>query len=223
MQDIDEVIDAHVMQNTPSLISIGKRCMEQGYTFTWPAGELPVLQGPGGKEIVLDVLNNVPHLPASRCNFSPPSTDPSPDIPAVPAPLHFPRMFPPEASTDGPAASDHPDPDPPGSGPNEDAVELEGHGPLRSAEDWKADALTLRHMMTHLPKNPFCSHCQRAKMENIRLFRKKGVAGHGAEDFGGLVTADTMVLRGLRDRGINGEADLSSFTTLPRHARHESL
>ena len=77
MQDIDEVIDAHVVQNTPSLISIGKRCMEQGYTFTWPAGELPVLQGPGSKEIVLDVLNNVPYLPASRCNFSPPSTDPS--------------------------------------------------------------------------------------------------------------------------------------------------
>ena len=66
MQDIDEMVDAHVMQNTPSLISIGKRC----YTFTWPAGELPVLQGPGGKEIVLDVLHNVPYLPASRCNFS---------------------------------------------------------------------------------------------------------------------------------------------------------
>ena len=55
MQDIDEVIDAHVMQNTPSLISIGKRCMEQGYTFTWPAGELPVLQGPNGKDRVATV------------------------------------------------------------------------------------------------------------------------------------------------------------------------
>ena len=69
-------------------------------------------------------------------------------------------------------------------------------------------------MMTHLPKNPFCSHCQRAKMENVRLFRKKGAAGHGAEDFGDLVTADTMVLRGLRDRGINGEADAIVFYDL---------
>ena len=103
MQDIDEMIDAHVMQNTPSLISIGKRCMEQGYTFTWPAGELPVLQGPGGKEIVLDVLNNVPYLPASRCNFSPPSVGPSPDIPAVPAPSALPGDEPP-GSADGPAA-----------------------------------------------------------------------------------------------------------------------
>ena len=177
MQDIDEVVDAHVMQNTPSLISIGKRCVEQGYTFTWPAGELPVLQGPGGEEIVLDVLNNVPYLPASRCNFSPPSIDPPPDIPAVPAPSALPRdtIFRAPADGDKPVAHEprdsgirpaHPDPE-----PDEGIVEPEGHGPLRSAEDWKADALTLRHMMTHLPKNPFC---QRAKMENVRLYRKKG-------------------------------------------------
>ena len=93
-------------------------------------------------------------------------------------------------------------PDPPDPDPDGDVAELEGHGPLRSAED--------RHMM----KNPFCSHCQRAKMENVRLFRKKGAAGHGAEDFGDLVTADTMVLRGLRDRGINGEADALVFYDL---------
>ena len=86
MQDIDEVVDAHVLQTAPSLISIGKRCVEQGYTFIWPAGDLPVLREPGGKEIVLDFLDNVPYLPMSRCNSSPPSDDPSPDIPAVPAP-----------------------------------------------------------------------------------------------------------------------------------------
>ena len=51
-------------------------------------------------------------------------------------------------------------------------------------------------------------------MENVRLFRRKGAAGHGAEDFGDLVTADTMVLRGLRDRGINGEADAIVFYDL---------
>ena len=187
MQDIDEVIDAHVMQNTPSLISIGKRCMEQGYTFTWPAGELPVLQGPNGKEIVLDVLNNVPYLPASRCNFSSPVTNQYPDIPAVPAPSALSGDVIKEGTEDLPSAPEghpgSPDLDPPASDPIEETIELEGHGPLRSAEDWKADALTLRHMMTHLPKNPFCSHCQRAKMENVRLFRKRGAAGHGAEDF----------------------------------------
>ena len=164
------------------------------------------------------MLNNVPYLPASRCNFSSPVTDLHPDIPAVPAPSAFSGDIIPEASNDMPAVSEghpgSPDPDPPASDPNEDTVELEGHCPLRSAEDWRADALTLRHMMTHLPKNPFCSHCQRAKMENVRLFRKKGAAGHGAEDFGDLVTADTMVLQGLRDRGINGEADAIVFYDL---------
>ena len=50
--------------------------------------------------------------------------------------------------------------------------------------------------MTHLPKNLFCSHW------------------HGAENFGDLVTADTVVLRGLRDRGISGEADAIVFHDL---------
>ena len=119
MQDIDEVIDAHVMQNTPSLISIGKRCMEQGYTFTWPAGELPVLQGPNGKEIVLDVLNNVPYLPASRCNFSSPATNQYPDIPAVPAPSALSGDVIKEGTEDLPSAPEghpgSPDLDPPAS------------------------------------------------------------------------------------------------------------
>ena len=167
---------------------------------------------------MLDVLNNVPYLPASRCNFSSPVTNQYPDIPAVPAPSALSGDVIKEGTEDMPSVPEghpgSPDIDPPASDPIEETVELEGHGPLRSAEDWKADALTLRHMMTHLPKNPFCSHCQRAKMENVRLFRKRGAAGHGAEDFGDLVTADTMVLRGLRDRGINGEADAIVFYDL---------
>ena len=30
--------------------------------------------------------------------------------------------------------------------------------------DLKAEAKSLKHLMTHMPKNPHCSSCQRAKM-----------------------------------------------------------
>ena len=32
---ITELIEAYVLENTPSLLSLGKRCMEHGYRFTW--------------------------------------------------------------------------------------------------------------------------------------------------------------------------------------------
>ena len=85
---------------------------------------------------------------------------------------------------------------------------------LRTEAEWRADAKTLRHMLTHLPKNPYCPHCQRAKMENVKLRRKGGAAAHDVANFGDLATADTMVLRGLKDRGFHGEADAIVFYDL---------
>ena len=69
-------------------------------------------------------------------------------------------------------------------------------------------------MLTHLPKNPYCPHCQRAKMENVKLRRKGGAAAHDVVSFGDRTTADTMVLRGLKDRGFHGEADSIVFYDL---------
>ena len=54
----------------------------------------------------------------------------------------------------------------PGEGDNGDIVEINFLSGLRAEAEWRADAKTLRHMLTHLPKNPHCPHCQRAKMEN---------------------------------------------------------
>ncbi|CAL1137578.1 unnamed protein product [Cladocopium goreaui] len=41
---------AHVLEDTPSVLSLGKRCMEQGYTFVWPSGREPyMINSEGGK------------------------------------------------------------------------------------------------------------------------------------------------------------------------------
>ena len=51
-------------------------------------------------------------------------------------------------------------------------------------------------------------------MENVKLRRKGGAAAHDVVSFGDLTTADTMVLRGLKDRGFHGEADAIVFYDL---------
>ena len=86
--------------------------------------------------------------------------------------------------------------------------------PKPPARDLKAEAKSIRHLMTHLPKNPYCDACQRAKMENVKSFRQDSPRDKGFEKFGEHVTVDTMVLHGLGNRGNNGEADAVVFYDL---------
>ena len=38
-----ETANVHVLDDTPSVISMGKRCMDHGYSFVWPSGKDPYL------------------------------------------------------------------------------------------------------------------------------------------------------------------------------------
>ena len=51
-------------------------------------------------------------------------------------------------------------------------------------------------------------------MENVRLHRRGGADAHECTKFGDIVTVDTMVLHGLKDRGVNGETDAVVFYDL---------
>ena len=87
-----------------------------------------------------------------------------------------------------------------GEGDDGEIVEINFLSGLRTEAEWRADAKTLRHM--------------RAKMENVKLRRKGGAAAHDVANFGDLATADTMVLRGLKDRVFHVEADAIVFYDL---------
>ena len=323
--DLDKVIEAHVLESTPSIISVGKRCMDMGYSFEWKAGCKPTLACPSGRMVTLDVINNVPYLPPGNCQFVSPVGDEAEVIPAMPAPgvafgrtdeakattpepevpvrsqltdswrtersghvvriQRVPRRasfvptdddcpvrvnqldnyrrsvirrdgvthevlvdalwelsekeqhavasdvpwtgetwfrvkcdsvaLPGAAGEGGEAGGSHvPRLPGPGEGDEGEVVEINFLSGLRTEAEWRADAKTLRHMLTHLPKNPYCPQCQRAKMENVKVRRKGGAEAHDVKEFGDLVTADTMVLRGLKDRGFHGEADAVVFYDL---------
>ena len=60
---IDKTIEAVVLDQCPNILSLGHRCMIEGYSFRWDAGQNPVLIKPDGREIVLELEWLVPVLP----------------------------------------------------------------------------------------------------------------------------------------------------------------
>ena len=51
---------AIVMDNSPCVLSLGKRCMQEGFSFVWNAGAKPVLVAPDGRRHTLELQNLVP-------------------------------------------------------------------------------------------------------------------------------------------------------------------
>ena len=52
-ESFKEPINAYVLDDTPSVLSIGKRCMNHNYGFVWPPGREPFMIDPEGKRIIL--------------------------------------------------------------------------------------------------------------------------------------------------------------------------
>ena len=69
------------------------------------------------------------------------------------------------------------------------------------------EAKSLTHLCTHLPKNPYCTSCMRAKV-NQKQKRRRGHKKHtiDAKKFGDSVTGDHLISSGVESNGIDGEA-----------------
>ena len=235
---ITELIEAYVLENTPSLLSLGKRCMEHGYCFTWEPFQIPRLFDPKGREIKLELINNIPYLLPTETQIVSANTGHHKFYSAFPAPIvvhekvvaagsddendliaEFPSL-----AQDGddpvdigePASSSHV---PVAKAKAKAKVKAKAKAapkaepshPPAVERDLRAEAKSLKHLMTHLPKNPYCDACQRAKMVNVKSFRGDGIEGYDFTKFGEHITLDTMVLHGLTNRGINGETDAIVF------------
>ena len=57
-------VTPYVLPDTPSVLSIGQRCKDEGFDFVWRANSRPYLRSPEGKEVFMDVKDNVPYLKA---------------------------------------------------------------------------------------------------------------------------------------------------------------
>ena len=62
---------AHVLEDTPSVLSLGKRCMEQGYTFVWPSGREPYMINSEGDKIKMEVHDLIPYVYLGAKDYRP--------------------------------------------------------------------------------------------------------------------------------------------------------
>jgi hypothetical protein len=51
-----------VLEDSPAVLSIGKRVMRYGYSFVWKAGKRPYLITPSKEKIYLEVDGDIPYL-----------------------------------------------------------------------------------------------------------------------------------------------------------------
>ncbi len=62
--ELAQLVHPYLLHDTPPVLSIGKRCMEQGFTFHWDPGRNPVMTNPEGMIVELEVEKNIPYLRA---------------------------------------------------------------------------------------------------------------------------------------------------------------
>ena len=78
---------------------------------------------------------------------------------------------------------------------------------IASRRDLKAEAMSLRHLMTHEPKNKWCPICRRAKMMRKPAHRRRTVRKLVAK-FGHRMTADHLYATSGRTAGVTGDKDI---------------
>ena len=59
---IKETAKVQVLDDTPSVFSMGKRCMNEGYTFVWPPGQTPFMIDKNGMRINMVVRDLIPYI-----------------------------------------------------------------------------------------------------------------------------------------------------------------
>ena len=71
--------------------------------------------------------------------------------------------------------------------------------------DRKEEALSVQHRMTHLPKNLWCSECQRANMQQPPARRGAKSDEVVPDHFGQVITVDHVVAHGEKPMGRAGD------------------
>ena len=69
----------------------------------------------------------------------------------------------------------------------------------------KAEAKSKRHMLTHIPKNPYCEVCNKAEMYKPPAYAKGGSSMVEAKKFGDHVTGDYLIAKSELEIGIDND------------------
>ena len=206
---LDKDIIPYVLNNSPSVLSVPKRVMEDNYDFIWLRGQSPFLVKPDGHSnvnvsgdvISLSTENGIPYV----------------DEPAVPTLVTkgtctMPLSIGGSSGSGGANPATPPQevqtpPDPEGT----PVTETDANGEVQH-EGTTANAA--EHLLTHHPKLDSCETCrrtkvnkkQRRKKENRKAREENGKLPPPAK-FGEAVTMDHLVSRSDMSKGVGGETN----------------
>ena len=207
----------HVLESTPPVLSVGKRCMDMGYSFVWLQGKNPYFMCPDGKIVELRVRDNIPYLMGGSDDCQPKDADTTQSIPFAVGPLDVPEVVDEVDPLSEPAAAEVDTDD---SAWESEEVD-DAPDPKR---DLKAEAKSIEHLLDHKVKNPHCDSCNRSTMKN-----KKSMKGAFKDDptvWGELVTGDHLDSKRRSMIGFSGKKRLLlslmfslDFATFTRHCR----
>ena len=254
---IDKEVHPYVLPDTPAVISVGMRCIQDGWDFVWRSFSHPYFKKKDGTKIKLEVKDFVPYLPSRdgqvpaavgipfswdsaagngkpiispvrRSRMSAVGAESDDEVEEVEEPYEasiadddeipgqaiddLEEFFPGELAP-GPPAAMTPDVVE-GSEDEAEAPEEPVDGRLQLPEPKAIDrgeaalreeARTLRHMMTHTPKNPFCETCKCAKMYKPTKRSKGESLTVESNKFGDHITGDHLVTRDANEQSIDGD------------------
>ena len=226
---LGRTIDPYLVQSSPPVISVGMRCIDDKFDFIWRGskGENPYMVKPNGERIELIVKDYVPYLANNSNTISTASVRCRPTV-ATPASEEAQQSPEPDGEIEivGDEPVDMPQPPPETEMPEDDEAsrkvgpptEAKSKGSSSSVHDEGSDfqrslgekalrdeATSIQHMLTHIPKNPYCDICQRAKMFKPPSYAVGGSTKVEAEKFGDHITADFIITRDEEEVGIDDE------------------
>ena len=192
---LKEPMNPYVLDDSPCAMSIGMKCLEQGYDFVWPKGSKPFFIRPDGKTVFFKIASRVPFVDSEcKAEVHDGTQNLVEALEAFQSPSH--------AIAASKVAAKEPEVElDPGDGESDD----EGEGPKKTEENLRAEAMSPSHLLTHRPKNPYCETCKRAKMLKPQARRKGGSRFVEAEAFGDHIVADHVQIVERLEQGINGE------------------
>ena len=240
---LGKVVDPYLVESTPAVLSVGMRCVDDGYDFVWRGSKKqdPYFLKPNGERIYLKVNDYVPYLTneGSKIGVSAPAfkgaiVKPRDAVPSV------------DKSDEVLEAAEKIEEgmyEPSAAGQTPDIEELQGDEPLergyveapREGESFepsfeksvgssssvldvdvkakrdlgekalRKEAQSKGHSLTHLPKNPYCDVCTKAKMIKRPSRAKGGSTKVEADVFGDHITGDFLVTMTEDEEGIDTE------------------
>ena len=191
-----------VLENTPAVLSLGKLCDENGYSYEWINGQKPHLIKDGIR-IICNTENFVPIVVPGLSSSSSGSSSTS----KTPSRQESHSSSSSSTSSSSPTVSETDS----GRGSSEipewlqefrenlvdDEIPEHGDSHASSSHEVSLEPTTKRredlgkhNVHTHFPKDRNCEICQRAKITRAPCRRRNGGAAARAEHFGDLITAD---------------------------------